>query len=252
MNNSRCQNSDLVNIVQSYNILKNKSVLRGVMDTRMTRIGQICHRINQQAISSIRAIRNSIMTNKIIQLSSIFTFLFSNHSSQKDDVMRLFQVCFFLLFIHLFFSCEKDNVADQIIQESAYPDVDEELHPFFEEFEYQAALRGLVVDLTMANIIGKLENLPEEHVAGQCTYGTAIDAEITIDQTFWNDFPQYLIREMVVFHELGHCYLSLGHKEGVHPNGTCLSIMRSGLEDCRDNYNSQTRASYLDELFSLE
>ncbi len=159
---------------------------------------------------------------------------------------------FSLVFLALFFSCQKDNVNPPVVEESAYPNVDPLLHPFFEEFEYQASLRGLDVDLTGAHIIGKLEDLPEEHVAGQCSYGTNIDNEITIDLTFWNDFKQSLVREMVVFHELGHCYLSRGHTEGAHPNGTCLSIMRSGLENCRDNYNQQTRTAYLNELFANE
>jgi hypothetical protein len=55
---------------------------------------------------------------------------------------------------------------------------------------------------------------------------------------------------MVVFHELGHCYLGRGHSEETHPNGVCKSIMRSGNGGCFDNYNSTTREAYLDELFS--
>ena len=160
--------------------------------------------------------------------------------------MRLFQAFSTLFLTILFFSCKKDEIAEVI----SFQNVDPALQPYFEEFEYQASLRGIEVDLTAENIIGNIQELTEEHVAGQCTYGAAINNEITIDRGFWNSFPQYLIREMVVFHELGHCYLERGHREGAHSNGTCLSIMRSGLESCRDNYNSSTRDYYIDELFS--
>ena len=167
--------------------------------------------------------------------------------------MRLFQsfLPFFILLIIV--SCKKDEA---IVEADAATDnltnVTQALQPYFEEFEYQASLRGLDVDLTAANIIGKIEELSDENVAGQCTYGSHIDNEVTIDESFWNDYPYYYIREMVVFHELGHCYLDRGHREGAHSNGTCISIMRSGLENCHDNYNSQTRTSYLNELFSTQ
>lgn len=166
--------------------------------------------------------------------------------------MRLFQILAFLAFSSIIFSCQKETETETIVEENAFPSVETALQPYFEEFEYQGSLRGISVDLASEKIIGKIEELPTEHVAGQCTYGSAIDTEIIIDLTFWNDFPQTLLREMVIFHELGHCYLQRGHTEGAHPNGTCISIMRSGLEDCQDNYNSQTRLTYLNELFSLE
>ncbi len=163
--------------------------------------------------------------------------------------MRNFQFSFpltVLLFL-LFSSCSKDEIVEQA---NFFPNVAPELQTYFEEFEYQGALRSIQINLADANIIGKIEELGEEHVAGQCTYGAAIDNEITIDKGFWNDFPQLLVREMVVFHELGHCYLDRGHTEGAKSNGACISIMRSGLGDCFDNYNSATRVAYLDELFS--
>ncbi|MEZ4957072.1 MAG: hypothetical protein R2825_26170 [Saprospiraceae bacterium] len=84
--------------------------------------------------------------------------------------------------------------TEPIIVENAFPVVETALQPYFEEFEFQASLRGITVDLAAEKIIGKIEELPTEHVAGQCTYGSAIDNEIIIDQTFWNDFPQTLVR----------------------------------------------------------
>ncbi len=161
--------------------------------------------------------------------------------------MKIFQSFFFTSSLLFLFSCANE---DEALQSFQYQNVDPALQSYFEEFEYQGSLRGMQIDLTEAGLIATIEELGEEHVAGQCTYGAAIDNEITIDKGFWNDFPQTLIREMVIFHELGHCYLERGHREGAHSNGACISIMRSGLEDCIDNYNSLTRKAYLDELFS--
>lgn len=164
--------------------------------------------------------------------------------------MKLFQLFLTFCLLSTVYACQESEPLEPIIEESTFDRVDPLLQPYFEEFETQAAARGFSVDLQAEGIIGKIEELTEEHVAGQCTYGASIDNEVTIDQGFWNDYPQYYLREMVIFHELGHCYLNLDHREGAHANGTCLSIMRSGLEDCRDNYHAQTRDNYLDELFS--
>ena len=163
--------------------------------------------------------------------------------------MRLFPSFLILLLFSILISCRQDEAISLTTEESTSPTVDPALQPFFDEFEYQASLRGITVDLASEKIIGKIEELSEQHVAGQCTYGAHIDNEITIDQTFWNDYPHYYIREMVVFHELGHCFLERGHREGAYADGSCLSIMRSGLETCRDNYFPSTRSTYLDELF---
>jgi len=55
---------------------------------------------------------------------------------------------------------------------------------------------------------------------------------------------------LLVFHELGHCSLNLGHQED-KVGGICQSIMRSGLGGCVDNYNATNRSDYLDDLFII-
>lgn len=134
------------------------------------------------------------------------------------------------------------------ISNTSFPNVDEALWVYFQRFEEEGRARGIEVDLRAADITGMIEALDEEDVAGQCTYNSHLPNHVTIDQTFWNRASDRL-REFVVFHELGHCDLARDHREAVFANGTCQSLMRSGLEDCRDNYTAVTRASYLDELF---
>lgn len=131
---------------------------------------------------------------------------------------------------------------------NSYPDVDEALWVYFQRFEEEGRARGIEVDLIAAGITGVIEPLDEDDVAGQCSFSSHFPNHVTIDQAFWNRSSDR-VREFVVFHELGHCDLGRDHREDRFANGACQSIMRSGLEDCRDNYTPITRIDYLDELF---
>ena len=142
-------------------------------------------------------------------------------------------------------SCQKNGDLTQTVD---FPNVDEELVDYFQRFETEAKVRGIMVDLTSAGITRTIRDIAIEHVAGQCSYGTHESPHVTIDSEFW-DAVGDLYKEMVVFHELGHCYLKRGHLEGRTINGNCISIMRSGDGSCRDNYTATTRQGYIDELF---
>ncbi len=156
---------------------------------------------------------------------------------------------FLLALTALLVSCQKDEAADALPSSRPFPKVDARLWAYFERFEEEGALRGLDIDLVAEGIIGEIREIAEEHVAGQCTYGSFIDNHIIIDLSFWKSDVSDYTREMVVFHELGHCYLNRGHREDAHPNGACVSVMRSGAGSCFDNYREETRKEYLDELF---
>ena len=154
-------------------------------------------------------------------------------------------------------ACQKEEVQEvsntepTIDNSVPYPNVDPSLWVYFERFEAAARERQLEVDLAAAGIEGEIGPLEGEHVAGQCRYSRFAPGLVTVDEDFWANSSERL-REFIIFHELGHCYLNRGHKETAYTNGTCVSIMRSGLEDCRDNYRTTTRELYLDELFFPE
>ena len=152
----------------------------------------------------------------------------------------------FLLF--LVTACDSDDDSVVEIPDGTYPGVDERLWPFFSRFEDQARLRGLEIDLAREGISGAIIEINDDDVAGTCNFNRNRPNHVMIDQAFWNVAPS-LIREFVVFHELGHCELYRDHREDEDENGICLSIMRSGTTNCRDNYGLWTRAEYLDELF---
>ena len=154
-------------------------------------------------------------------------------------------------------ACQPDAVNDLIEAPTVpevrtFPDVDERLWTYFERFEAEGQARGLDIDLVAANISGVIENLEGEHIAGQCTtFGNFRPREVTIDTEFWNASSN-LFKEFIIFHELGHCYLNRDHREEAFANGRCVSLMRSGTLNCRDNYNLATRDAYIAELFEPE
>ena len=134
-------------------------------------------------------------------------------------------------------------------EEEQSTNFDSSLQEYFKQFEHEASLRNIDVDLEASEISGTISDIEEHNVAGQCFFHSQSSNHIVIDQEFWNS-ASHLLREMVVFHELGHCYLGRGHKETQSNEGICLSIMRSGLNGCFDNYNTATRDQYIDELFA--
>ncbi len=154
----------------------------------------------------------------------------------------------------LFTACQRDAIADLAEapaepETRTFPDVDERLWSYFERFETEGQARGFDVDLVASRISGVIEDLDGEHIAGQCTtFGNFRPGSVTIDSEFW-EASNDLFKEFIIFHELGHCYLDRDHREDAFSNGRCVSIMRSGTLDCRDNYNVATRAAYISELF---
>ena len=149
-------------------------------------------------------------------------------------------------------ACSSD--VEAVLEETETPssvtftNVDEELWPFFASFEAEAAKRNIKYDLNALQISGTIVALHQGSVAGVCSYSSNQPNSLQIDADFWN-MASDLYKEMIVFHELGHCVINRGHYESTDNNGNCISIMRSGLSGCRDNYMSVTRDDYLDELF---
>lgn len=142
----------------------------------------------------------------------------------------------------LIFSC-----SDEENEVSTEAFISSELQPFFNSFELEAANRGIEIDIDEMGISGFIENLDGD-IAGQCASLSNGSKEVRIDADYWN-ISSVLNREFVIFHELGHCALGRAHLDDAERNGTCSSIMNSGLSGCRIRYGSGNRNNYLDELF---
>jgi hypothetical protein len=155
-----------------------------------------------------------------------------------------------LFSLFLFSQCEQVILEQEEVEESSElgGNINSELAPFFITFQEEARRYGLEIDYESSNVTAQLEQINNGNVAGTCTTNGHNLRDIVIDQSFW-DRASPLLREMVIFHELGHCVLGRGHFEGQFNNGVCQSIMRSGLGSCIDAYNANNRDYFIDELF---
>lgn len=164
----------------------------------------------------------------------------------------MFSKCIYLSLVTvsiLLVSCSiyEDSITPEA-QPINFPNVDQELWTYYDRFETEAARRGLDIDLRELNISGNVEFIAEEGVVGTCQYHSRTPNHVTIDESFWLRSSD-LSKEYVVFHELGHCVLLRDHNDNHDDNGFCISVMHSGLTDCRSAYNNTYREYYLDELF---
>lgn len=136
--------------------------------------------------------------------------------------------------------CEKD--------EPEVVEVDARLQVYFDRFAEEGAARGVTVDYEEVLISGSIEDIDADNVQGQCISNSASSNQILVNTEFWNTSND-LLREFVIFHELGHCFLDRDHIDDETPNGACVSIMHSGLTGCTNTFNAITRSALLDELF---
>ncbi len=144
-------------------------------------------------------------------------------------------------------NCNKESVTPITLPYHGL--VDQRLIPYFQTFEKEGALRGVNVNLNDVPVTGTIASIQEDNIAGTCSYQVSEPHAVTIDLEYWNA-ASTLGRELVVFHELGHCYLGRGHLETAFANGICTSIMNSGTSGCYIAYTAANRDYYLDELFS--
>lgn len=124
-----------------------------------------------------------------------------------------------------------------------------ELQTYFDSFKAEGNSRNVAIDYSLLNIHADFSDLEEGNVVGKCvTYADDVK-KLIIDQSYW-DKSSSLQRELLIFHELGHCILHRGHTESATNRGRCLSLMTSGEGSCKLHYTFTTRTQYLDELFS--
>lgn len=95
---------------------------------------------------------------------------------------------------------------------------------------------------------------PEQGIAGTCYYSDD-DTRILINKNSWNRLNETQ-REILIFHELGHCELKIfGHNEVqfmiINDEPCPLSIMRSQLFSYREANEcyKEFKEMYMEELF---
>ncbi|MGK0387388.1 MAG: hypothetical protein ACI94Y_000114 [Maribacter sp.] len=169
------------------------------------------------------------------------------------------QIILAILFFSVLQSCfddsEKNTPLPQFIEVGegtrSFDDVDPRLWVYFERFEDAATERGINFSLAAANVTGSIEDEPGHDSAGRCLQDTNGTLHyVSIREDFWAKASS-TDKEILVFHELGHCYLQRDHEDATLEDGNCVSLMRAGSSFCNDNYFEDTRIYYLDELFEL-
>lgn len=142
-------------------------------------------------------------------------------------------------------ACKREEIPPKVREIPAI------IEPYIELFEQEAASRGL--DITIDNLIVEFEeDLRGGDAAGLCTFASESSPtpHIRLDTTSFNWQNNEFHRELLVFHELGHCILNRLHRDDELPNGNFTSIMRStGEQLYGGNLNYFKRDYYLDELF---
>ena len=157
---------------------------------------------------------------------------------------HVFRTLAFFLLLTLV-ACTKEQ---SLTIQKEYPGVEPALWTYFAEFEKSAKDRGVIIDLAAAGITGSIEKIHAHGTVGLCNHRADEPNHVIIDRDFFNAASDNS-REMIIFHELGHCYLQRGHKDEKRSDGTCASIMRSGRGGCIDFYTRSNKEDYLDELY---
>ena len=133
--------------------------------------------------------------------------------------------------------------------------VGSDFQQYVDGFEQEAALRNRNFNFESSGLIIEFGDL-EEGVAGLCHYQKPI--RIEVDRDYWNSLSDQegteLMREELLFHELGHGILNRTHTNSVLINDEWKSIMCGGDEIAgrtwNINYRGERRKYYLDELFN--
>jgi hypothetical protein len=124
-----------------------------------------------------------------------------------------------------------------------------------QRFEDSAAVRGKNFDLQNTGLIMEFANL-KDNTAGLTHYEHPI--RIEFDRDYWNKISNNagsdLMKEDLVFHELGHGLLNRKHLNTTLENGDWKSIMCGGDKvngrSWNINYKGMRRLYYINELFN--
>lgn len=132
--------------------------------------------------------------------------------------------------------------------------VDKEFTQFVGQFELQSELRGKTIDLEKTGLIVQFADL-KDNQAGLCHFEKPI--RIQIDKSYWQAIGKSqnadVMKEELLFHELGHGILGRSHNNSTLENGEWKSVMCGGDKvsdrSWNINYRGIRRKYYIDELF---
>jgi len=128
------------------------------------------------------------------------------------------------------------------------------IEPYVQSFVAEANARG--IDLVVDDLVveyGENLELNGTNAAGLCHYETNdVGPRIQLDTTSQNWSIHPYSRELLIFHELGHCVLNLNHDNTLLANGGFKTLMKASGEPIFAGFNEFKREYYLDYLFNTE
>jgi hypothetical protein len=138
----------------------------------------------------------------------------------------------FLGLVTALVGCGQENAKEPAI-------VDEALVSYVVKFELDVGVSAGAIDVTFGDL--------DDDIVGMCYSWKDGRRKIVIDKQFW-DIESETQREELMFHELGHCAMNLGHDEEISYMGrtSCPnSVMYPyAFEYCYERY----RDYYVSEL----
>ncbi|MBI1227055.1 MAG: hypothetical protein GC192_17620 [Bacteroidetes bacterium] len=141
-------------------------------------------------------------------------------------------------------SCRDDDEAPRST-------IDKEFQPYFDAFVEEMNARAPDTSIDFSQFIVRFANPGEldTGIYGNCSKLGGY--EIKVSRPIW-DGPDSIYREVLIFHELGHCALRRGHDEQMLRFYNCKSLMTAivGGSQCGTDVSSPMwREYYLQELF---
>lgn len=129
--------------------------------------------------------------------------------------------------------------------------VQKEVQPYVEGFEkwgqyFDPSYEVPELNIGIAPFTDFDVGLVSPNAIGICYFFTK-PRTIVIKKSWWENATD-VQREMVVYHELGHCALSRMHKEATGPWGKQISLMYPRIFD--ENLYNRHRGYYMDEMFN--
>lgn len=126
--------------------------------------------------------------------------------------------------------------------------VDSELEFWVSEFETASVQHGRPIEVR--DLIATLEpdsTFDKPNQLAFCRLSSNSTPQIRVRASTWSQFSEWDKRQLM-FHELGHCILRLGHNDSVNANNVPTSIMNT-YHFGAWYYNQNTFANYDSQLF---
>ena len=146
-------------------------------------------------------------------------------------------------------SCGVDSAINSCIEEKTttitFKGIDSEFESYYNEFSSIYGEDVNYISITFTTI--------EKHTVGKCLIYSDGMKRIVIDKDSWEEFDDST-REVLVFHELGHCHFGRKHDDSVFSMGDFENIPESIMNTyiLEKQWYDQLKNHYQDELVVSE